>query len=256
VRLSTGATRTHRTLAVIGGLVLMTSSWVAVAGTAQAGGDAATLVSLTNGARAERGLSRYATSSELASVAQRWAQKLASRGNLAHNPALSSQVGNYDYVGENVGYGANAAQIHGALMNSAPHKANILDRDYTQIGIGTARDAKGALWIAEVFRDPAGSSAAKPKPSAAPKPRTTPKATAKPVARKSQVRTTSSSGNVAAPKPAARPAKPAPKKVVTPAPPTLAEKLEQVQQWAQASNSGDPLVSTMMFTRAMDTLAS
>jgi hypothetical protein len=32
--------------------------------------------------------------------------------------------------------------------------------------------------------------------------------------------------------------------------------MQQVQEWAQASNSQDPLVTTMMFTRAMDTLAS
>ncbi len=257
----TRATLTRRTLAVLGGLMLMTSSWVAVAGPAQAGGDAATLVSLTNGERAERGLRAYSTSSELASVAQRWATKMANSGNLDHNPRLGSQVGSYDYVGENVGYGANAAQIHGALMNSAPHKANILDRDFTQIGVGTARDSKGALWIAQVFRDPSGSSASKPKPkpspkpSSKPKPRSTPKASPTPTSTP-EVRTSQESGNAAAPKPAAQPAKATPKRVVTPAPPTLADKMRQVQEWAEASNSQDPLVTTMQFARAMDTLAS
>jgi hypothetical protein len=184
---------------------------------------------------------------------------MASSGNLDHNPKLRSQVDNYDYVGENVGYGANAAQIHGALMNSAPHKANILDRDYRQIGVGAVRDSKGLLWIAQVFRDPAGSSARTPKPksssSAKPRSSTKPKAKAKPKP-KPEVRTSSSSGDATAPKPAARPAAPAPKRVAAPAVPTLADRWQEVQQWGEASKAGDPLVTTMMFTRAMDTLAS
>jgi uncharacterized protein YkwD len=38
-------------------------------------------------------------------------------------------------------------------MASAPHRANILDRDYTQVGVGAiVRD--GRVWVAEVFRRP------------------------------------------------------------------------------------------------------
>lgn len=257
--LRTGSPRRHRALALAGGVVLLLGSIVGLAAPAQASADSSTLVSLTNAERSERGLPKYQTSGELASVAQTWAQKMARSGDLEHNPRLASQVSGYDYVGENVGYGANAAQIHGALMNSAPHKANILDRDFTQIGVGAARDSKGTLWIAEVFRDPSGSSS--PKPSAKPKPKSTPKPSAKPSPRPSapSVRTSSTSGNSTAPKRVVRPAKPAPKKVVTPAAPaapTYAEKMQQVQTWANAASSGDPLVTTMAFARAMDTLAS
>jgi hypothetical protein len=38
-------------------------------------------------------------------------------------------------------------------MQSAPHRANILDRDYTEIGIG-AVVVNGRVWVAEVFRRP------------------------------------------------------------------------------------------------------
>ena len=38
-------------------------------------------------------------------------------------------------------------------MNSPAHKANILDRDYTEVGIG-AVVANGRVWVAEVFRRP------------------------------------------------------------------------------------------------------
>ena len=251
----------QRVLAIAGGLMLMLGS-VAVTGTAHAGGDSSTLVSLTNSERGNRGLPKYSTSSALTSVAQAWAKQLATSRTLKHNPRLTSQVTGYDYVGENVGYGANAAQIHRALMNSAPHKANILDRNFTQIGVGAARDSKGVLWIAEVFRDPAGSSAPKAKPKPKPKPKAAPKPAAKPKPK-------------AAPKPVAKPkpkpkaapkpaAKPKPKPVSTPKPqptattppaPTYSEKYQQVTAWAQAASSADPLVTTMAFARAMDMLA-
>jgi peptidoglycan hydrolase-like protein with peptidoglycan-binding domain len=56
-------------------------------------------------------------------------------------------------VGENVGYGPDALTVHAAFMNSAPHRANILDRDYTEVGIG-AVTVNGRVWVAEVFRRP------------------------------------------------------------------------------------------------------
>jgi hypothetical protein len=38
-------------------------------------------------------------------------------------------------------------------MNSPGHRANILDRDYTEVGIGAVTVA-GRVWVAEVFRRP------------------------------------------------------------------------------------------------------
>jgi hypothetical protein len=76
-------------------------------------------------------------------------------------------------VGENVGMGGSASSIHQAFMNSAPHRANILDHDFTQVGIGTAYDDKGVLYITQVFRKPMGSTAPAPapRPTYAPRPK-------------------------------------------------------------------------------------
>ena len=57
-------------------------------------------------------------------------------------------------MGENVGYGPDAVRVHVAFMNSPAHKANILDRDYTEVGIGAVL-RNGRVWVAEVFRRPA-----------------------------------------------------------------------------------------------------
>ena len=63
---------------------------------------------------------------------------MASSNTLKHNPNLTSQVKGWHYVGENVGVGGDVSSLHAAFMASAPHKANILDKDYTQIGVGVA----------------------------------------------------------------------------------------------------------------------
>jgi peptidoglycan hydrolase-like protein with peptidoglycan-binding domain len=82
---------------------------------------------------------------------------MASKNSLYHNPNLTSDVKNWRWVGENVGYGGDSRSLHQAFMNSAPHRANILDRDFTEVGIGVVVRA-GRVWVAEVFRKPARAS--------------------------------------------------------------------------------------------------
>ena len=79
---------------------------------------------------------------------------MAARSTLFHNPNLTTDVRNWRYVGENVGYGPDALSVHRAFMHSTHHRANILDRDYTQLGIG-AVVVNGRVWVAQVFRRPA-----------------------------------------------------------------------------------------------------
>jgi uncharacterized protein YkwD len=106
-----------------------------------------------NAARAAKGIPKLAVRSHLVSVARQWAATMASQNKLYHNPQLTSDVNNWRYVGENVGYGPDALTVHVAFMNSPAHRANILDRDYTEVGVGAVvRD--GRVWVAEVFRRP------------------------------------------------------------------------------------------------------
>jgi uncharacterized protein YkwD len=50
--------------------------------------------------------------------------------------------------------GPDARAIHDAFMNSPAHRSNILDTDFTEVGIGTATDENGTLYVTEVFRQP------------------------------------------------------------------------------------------------------
>lgn len=125
-------------------------------GSAEAG-----FVAGINAARADVGRPSYGVSNELTLVARRWAQNMAASNGLRHNPNLAGQVTGWRYVGENVGVGSDVSGLHRAFMNSPGHKANIVDNDFTQLGVGVAYGG-GRLWVAEVFRKPTMSAAASP----------------------------------------------------------------------------------------------
>lgn len=111
-------------------------------------------VSDTNQARTNHDRHVYQVSSELTDVAQNWAEWMARHHTLKHNPNLESQVHHWEDLGENVGSGGSEPPIHRAFMNDSYHRDNILSPDYTQVGIGTARDDNGRLYVDEVFRRP------------------------------------------------------------------------------------------------------
>ena len=203
--------------------------------------------SLANQERSKRGLRTYSVASDLVAVARRHAQRMASAGKIYHNPNLGSDVSGWQAVGENVGMGGSASSIHQAFMNSAPHRANILDTDFTQVGMGTAYDSKGVLYVTQVFRKPSGSA---PAPAPAPRPTVAPRP--KPVYR--PVTTT-------APKPAyTAPAKPVAKKpAVRKADPRveLAKRLAAARRLlAAGSSSGGALNQAVTYVDVMAKLAS
>jgi uncharacterized protein YkwD len=109
----------------------------------------------TNHARSHHDRRELRSRHRLNQVAQRWAQWMATHRTLRHNPYMTSQCGNWQSLGENIGRGRNETMIQHAFMQSPDHRDNILSRAYTQIGIGTARGRDGRLYVDEVFRRPA-----------------------------------------------------------------------------------------------------
>jgi peptidoglycan hydrolase-like protein with peptidoglycan-binding domain len=146
---------TRRTTGWLLSAALLTSTFIGLspAPASATGPNTSSILSAVNSARASAGRHSLSLWSDLSAVAYRWSQHMAATGTLAHNPGLTSQVSNWRWVGENVGYGPSVSQVHVAFMASAGHKANILDRDYTEVGVGAVW-ANGRLWIAEVFRQP------------------------------------------------------------------------------------------------------
>jgi uncharacterized protein YkwD len=111
-------------------------------------------ISDTNHARTARDIRSYHVARDLAQIAQRWANWMAQHQSMRHNPYLTSQVQGWQSVGENVGRGPSEPSIQRLFMGDTYHRDNILSHDFTQVGIGTARDARGRLYVDEVFRRP------------------------------------------------------------------------------------------------------
>ncbi len=152
-------------------------------------GPSGDLAAATNSARAAAGLPALQLDSSLSAVAQSWANHLAATNVLAHNPGLRSQVTNWSVLGENVGMAGDVPSVQQAFMNSAPHRANILDSRYTQMGVGSATSTYPqcgctVLWVVVDFRRPVTTAAPAPPPPAtkppAPQPTATKTAATKP----------------------------------------------------------------------------
>lgn len=111
-------------------------------------------VELVNGERAERGLRKVKVSSELTRVARDHTADMVRTDDLHHNPDLGDDVTNWRRLAENVGYSSvSVASLHRAFMNSAGHRANILDDRVTQVGVGV-RIHDDIIWVTKVFRLP------------------------------------------------------------------------------------------------------
>lgn len=137
-------------------------------GTATAAGVEGRFAQWVNTARADAGLPPLAVHGGLASYARDHSQHMADTGRLEHS-GVDRRLSGWRAVGENVGAGQDAQEMHRSFMESSGHRANILDDRFTEVGIGVV-DRDGTLWVTEVFRQPSGSGAAQATPPPAPEP--------------------------------------------------------------------------------------
>lgn len=98
----------------------------------------------------------------LNTLAEKWSKNMAAKNTLYHNANVGGGssttwsityhcgAGRY-YYGEVVSYVYNPSTIHSVFMNSAPHKAIILDSKWNRIGVGVYVDGSGKIWTTEVF---------------------------------------------------------------------------------------------------------
>lgn len=111
------------------------------------------MASLMNRARTSHGRAALTLNSSLSDYARRWSATMASKNRLYHNASLAIWLRNWSWriLGENVGVGPSVKSLYVAFMNSPPHRANILDRRFRNVGVGIAvRD--GRTWVTVIFR--------------------------------------------------------------------------------------------------------
>jgi hypothetical protein len=131
--------------------VVLPAAWRPASTPVEASGEASSLLTLVNQARANNGLAPLSSASDLNAIAAERASIMAKSGSLTHTPDLGGRACCWSWIGENVAFAGSVRSLHDVLMNSAPHRANILKADADDVGIAVVKGG-GSLWAAEVFR--------------------------------------------------------------------------------------------------------
>ena len=111
-----------------------------------------------NKARVAHGLKPLTLDTKLTDVAQQHSALMAKQHAISHQfyqePGPTERIVGtglrMEATGENVAVSKTAERAHKALMNSPPHRANILNRRFNAVGIGVIRD-RDALYVTEDF---------------------------------------------------------------------------------------------------------
>ncbi len=136
--------------------------------------DEALLLQIVNEERRAQGVSPLVLDPVLVQVARDHSLDMARRGyfdHLAPAPSPRTPLDRYaaclgrqpeGVVGENIGRADQPLMtvIHGAMMDSPEHKANITDTEYLRAGIGVCALPDGRVWVTEMFCGGAPANAA------------------------------------------------------------------------------------------------
>ncbi|MEA4989133.1 MAG: CAP domain-containing protein [Anaerovorax sp.] len=121
------------------------------------------VVTLVNQERAKQGLSPLTLNTKLSSVAETKAADMRDKNYFSHtSPTYGSpfdmmkQFGiSYKSAGENIAMGQKTPEsVMNGWMNSEGHRANILNANYTEIGVGYVTDSKGNTYWVQMFIRP------------------------------------------------------------------------------------------------------
>jgi hypothetical protein len=113
-------------------------------------------VTLINLERSVRGLPLLRSADDLVAVARAHGVEMAQSRRLEHNVRLAVQVGGWDRLAENVGFGRSVAELHPAFMASRDHRRFILDPRMVEIGVGVIRSGN-LLWVTQLYRQPSAA---------------------------------------------------------------------------------------------------
>ncbi len=113
---------------------------------------------LVNLERARAGLKSLRADAALQSAARKHSRIMADAHQLSHefgaelpfNRRLALAGAAFDVSGENVAFNQTAEGAHRGLMNSPPHRANILRPEFNAVGIGVIRSGDN-IWVTQDF---------------------------------------------------------------------------------------------------------
>ena len=115
------------------------------------------VLKLVNQERQKAGVPALTLSNELTSIANTKAKDMADKNYFSHDsPTYGSPFDmlnhfgvSFSYAGENIAAGQKTAEeVMNGWMNSSGHKANILNKNYTQLGVGYTQGGQyGTEWV-------------------------------------------------------------------------------------------------------------
>lgn len=116
---------------------------------------------LVNRERTSRGLKPLAMNNRARLVARTYSTDMFGRGYFSHinpegkNPFDRMRAGNvvFEVAGENLALAPTLQLAHDGLMNSPGHRANILNPEYTTVGIGIIDGGPYGVMVAQNFTD-------------------------------------------------------------------------------------------------------
>ncbi len=118
------------------------------------------MLELVNQERASAGVPPLALHQKLSEVARMKSDDMAKLNYFAHqSPTYGSPFEmmrsfgiSYTMAGENLALAGSVDRAHSALMNSSGHRANILNANYTHIGIGMVQGSRGQYYTQMFIR--------------------------------------------------------------------------------------------------------
>lgn len=121
---------------------------------------------LTNRERIARGMKPLVDNPTIDRIAQRHSREMADDFTIYHNDDLEGdynrEAEGYEFGGENVGMGPSCRAVHRAFMASPGHRENVLDPDYSDLGVGVVNRKNDAMYVTLDFFTPKIRVPAKP----------------------------------------------------------------------------------------------
>ena len=113
------------------------------------------MLRLVNRDRNTHGVFRVRLSASVSRLARRHSRKMAGEHRYFDSVCIDCIRRNHgwSWIGENAGYATTVRGMNRWFMHSAPHRANILSRHFTRVGIGIVRSGQ-YVWVTEIFYRP------------------------------------------------------------------------------------------------------
>ena len=148
--------------------VLLLPALPAPAASSDAGYNNSRMLEFMNDERQARGIRTVARDSALDQKAQAWAEKLAAEGKMYHSSSYAGMSVGYRSAAQNLAYhddSLSASQAHNMWMASGVHRKNMLDPDFSHVGVAIAcSSASGRPYVMAVVEFGGDGSPSKSTP--------------------------------------------------------------------------------------------